>query len=125
MEMKYLILVYNLFFLVFCIGCNSLIVKDQSFDPENVGSSWQNIYGGNHNDVPQSIIKTADGGYVIGGYSYSSNLSKHGNKGKADIYLLKINATGKILWEKSFGTVRDERAKVLIESNSGEILVAG
>jgi hypothetical protein len=66
---------------------------------------WQNTIGGNQTDKLNAIVQTADGGYVLGGYS-DSNIS--GDKtencyGLFDYWILKIDSTGNVQWQKTFG----------------------
>ena len=59
---------------------------------------WQRTYGGIYPDGGFSITFTYDSSYVITGYtkSFSNNLD-------CDLYLLKINQNGELLWEKIYG----------------------
>jgi uncharacterized delta-60 repeat protein len=51
---------------------------------------WQNTFGGTNNDMGQSVRQTSDGGYIIGGYSYSWSASF------SDIWVLKLDANGEL-----------------------------
>jgi hypothetical protein len=63
---------------------------------------WQRCLGGTVNDWGHCIIQNSDGEYVIAGItsSYSESLLNHGVD---DAYIIKLNSTGNILWEKCFG----------------------
>lgn len=88
---------------------------------------WQLTLGGIGNDQLQSIQQTPDGGYIIGGSSDSSNLDPEDNDkqldavksqdsfGSMDYWILKIDANGKIEWEKTYGgQFRDELRDIVI-----------
>ena len=60
---------------------------------------WEEKHGGTDLDTGHSIDIAQDGGYIIGGKTYS-----YGAVGPDDMYLLKINATGQYEWHKTFGT---------------------
>ena len=46
---------------------------------------WQNTIGGNDDDLLSSIQQTGDGGYIVGGYSYS-NISGDKTENSNGIY---------------------------------------
>ena len=60
--------------------------------------AWSRTYGGDWFDYGNAVQQTADGGYVIVGETTS-----FGNKDKEDIYLIKTNDSGDVLWSKTFG----------------------
>lgn len=78
---------------------------------------------GNSTEYGRDIAATADGGFVIAG-----NTATHGTDNlAADIYLLKLDADGNIVWTKTFGTpsgTYDEAFAVKIDSRQ-RILATG
>lgn len=64
---------------------------------------WQQNYGGSQNDIASSIRQTMDGGLIIMGYSVSTDGDVVGNNGSSDYWIIKLNATGDIIWDKNFG----------------------
>jgi len=58
---------------------------------------WAKTYGGSGDDKVFSIQPTSDGGYIAVGESGSLNDSG------TDIYVLKLDNNGNILWQKSYG----------------------
>lgn len=65
---------------------------------------WQHCYGGTANDYPTGeIYTTADGGYVVGGTTESSNGDVTGYHGGSDMWLVKIDSLGNLQWQKSLG----------------------
>jgi hypothetical protein len=71
---------------------------------------WQESFGGTGNDTGRSVVPTGDGGFVLGGRSASgaSGNKTSGNYGLSDLWLVKIDAMGNKLWDKSFGGNDDE-----------------
>ncbi|HNR21258.1 MAG TPA: T9SS type A sorting domain-containing protein, partial [Bacteroidia bacterium] len=66
---------------------------------------WQNTIGGNDIDEIYSIQQTADGGYILGGYS-ASNISgdkTENSNGLLDYWIVKTDATGNIQWQNTLG----------------------
>lgn len=104
-------------------------------NPEG-NEEWQLTLGGIGNDQLQSIQQTPDGGYIVGGSSDSSNpLIEDGKSrlfqtkgqdsfGSMDYWVVKLSATGKIEWEKTYGgEYRDELKEIIIAENG--YIVAG
>ena len=86
---------------------------------------WQTTIGGTLNDIPVSILNTADGGFLVNGHS-SSGIS--GNKttatfGSFDCYIVKLSSTGQIEWQKNFGGTEVETAGKIIALPNGNYLV--
>lgn len=57
---------------------------------------WQRIYGGSDYDGAYSIFQDKDGGYIVAGDSYSTDISGLANNGKFDFYILKLDANGNL-----------------------------
>ena len=71
----------------------------------NGNKIWDKVYGGNNSDVINNILKTTDGGYLLGGTSHSgiSGVKSSAKKGWSDYWIIKINSTGTIIWDMSYG----------------------
>ena len=93
-----------------------LLVK---FD-ENGDTLFSRTYGSQYNDVGNSVIVTADGGYAIIGYTTISIL------GYSQVWMIKIDANGFVLWEQKFGLLNQESKGVSIRNTSdgGYIIAA-
>ncbi|UJH68611.1 PQQ-binding-like beta-propeller repeat protein [Allomuricauda sp. SCSIO 65647] len=61
---------------------------------ENGEMVWEKSFGGTDFDAGYAIKSTTDGGFVIGGYSKSSDEDLSENKGDSDFWILKLNAEG-------------------------------
>jgi len=56
---------------------------------------WKNTFGGTKQDVPYSIRQTQDGGFIVGGYTWSSNIDvPQGVKGRSDYWVVKLGPEG-------------------------------
>ena len=66
---------------------------------------WDKTYGGNGFDLLTAAKPIRDGGYILGGYSYSNSSGDKTevNKGEEDYWLIKLNADGSKAWDKTFG----------------------
>lgn len=88
---------------------------------------WDKRYGGTSIDNLTSIDLTSDGGFILGGYSWSDdngNISDTG-RGKSDYWILKINANGDKLWDKRFGGVDFDELYKVKEAIDGGFILAG
>lgn len=84
---------------------------------------WQKTLGGSEDDKAWSIQQTADGGYIIAGYSHSDDGDVSGNNGSSDYWIVKINSAGDIEWQKSFGGSDIESANCIqITADEGYII---
>jgi hypothetical protein len=90
---------------------------------------WQKSMGGKNNEYAYASTPTADGGYVIVGSTNSNNdgdvpASKAFNgAGGTDIWVVKVNTWGEILWSKTFGGTKDDIATDVIETKDKTILI--
>ncbi|WP_119792549.1 T9SS type B sorting domain-containing protein [Flavobacterium anhuiense] len=67
---------------------------------------WQNTIGGNNGDYAKSVIVTADGNYLIGGDSssrISGDKTENVINNSTDVWLIKINGNGQLIWQKNLG----------------------
>src|SRR5436190_17925854 len=64
---------------------------------------WTKIYGGSLVDLCYSQLRTDDGGFILGGSSYSSDGDVTNNHGDQDLWILKTDSVGNILWQQSVG----------------------
>mgnify|MGYP000455391515 CR=1 FL=1 len=79
---------------------------------------WEKNFGGTSNDYGYSVAETADGGLVVTGYTTS-----FGNE--YQVYLLKTDSTGNLLWEKNFGGTSSDYGYGVIETADGGLVVTG
>jgi len=73
---------------------------------------WQKSFGGTNIDKATSVIATSDGGYLVLGYSKSTDgdITAGTSHGGYDLWLLKLDSAGTILWQKIYGGANDDRA---------------
>ncbi|MCD6571550.1 MAG: hypothetical protein J7L53_12690 [Deltaproteobacteria bacterium] len=69
---------------------------------------WHKMYGGSNNDIARSIKETEDGGYIVGGYSSSTDIPTQTNHGLTDAYTIKLDASGNVVWQKLYGNISAE-----------------
>jgi len=86
---------------------------------------WQKTLGGTEYDAAYSVQQTTDGGYVIAGETFSKNGDVIGNHGNADFWVVKLDALGNILWQKTFGADGYEAAYSIKATKNGNFIIAG
>jgi hypothetical protein len=80
---------------------------------------WAKSYGGSNNDYGKAVQQTNDGGYIIIGEGASFGL------GTWEIYLMKTDGDGNIIWSKTYGDIRADFAFDVQQTNDGEYLLSG
>lgn len=66
--------------------------------------TWSQVFGEERDDVGHSVRETADGGYIVTGYTRSFEAANY------DTWLLKVGGSGDLEWEQFFGGTGDDRA---------------
>lgn len=88
---------------------------------------WQKTFGGFAFDQLVSVQQTSDGGYILGGHSSSpiSGNKTVGNEGFLDYWLVKLNAIGKIMWQKNIGSDKFDYIATVFQTEDGGYFAAG
>jgi len=86
---------------------------------------WSKCYGGSGDDIAHAVKQTSDGGYVVTGQVNSFDGDVVGGKGYADVWLIKLNASGTMLWQYVYGgSAGEEQARDIIETSDGGLAIA-
>ena len=64
---------------------------------------WERTYGGSLDDDCRTLVPASDGGFVLAGSSRSIDGDVSSNAGEQDAWVLKVDAGGAIVWQRSFG----------------------
>ena len=81
---------------------------------------WQKNYGLNTaDDFGQSVIETDDGGIAVVGYTGSFGA------GGYDVWLIKTDANGDVLWTKTYGGVSSDYGYSLKQVDDGGYIIGG
>jgi len=86
---------------------------------------WQKSLGGGSNDIGKSMLQTSDGGYIIAGMSNSDDGDVTGNHGGSDYWVVKLNSSGDIVWQKCLGGSDDDFARSIQQTFDGGYIIAG
>ena len=90
---------------------------------------WQKNYKNSVSSYAYSIQQTEDGGYIVAGSDYAGGVicpSCAIAIDDGDIWLLKLDSSGEIQWQKTYGTnSSDEEAFSIQQTRDGGYIVAG
>jgi len=84
--------------------------------------AWARTYGGTKDDIPGSIAVTSDGGILFSGMTQSFG---HGDY---DLWLVKLNSSGGIIWERTYGGTKLDGSGMgdaLLEAPGNSLVVGG
>ena len=79
---------------------------------------WEKDLGGSDSDAGGSILKTSDGGYIIGGTTSSFGSDRQ-------VYLVKTDATGKKRWQRNFVGSESDLGVAIQKTSDGGYIIAG
>ncbi len=111
------------FTLLLLVICNAHIGFSQ-IAPE---IEWQNTIGGTLEDNLQSVEQTPDGGYILGGYSSSTNTGDKTEVGNGfdDYWIIKLDSSGDIEWQNTIGGNDIDRLYRAQETIDGGYILGG
>ncbi|MEP7171754.1 MAG: T9SS C-terminal target domain-containing protein, partial [Bacteroidota bacterium] len=105
-----------------------------TFSQNPLVKQWDYRFGGTDNDFLTWFEQTKDGGYILGGYSYSDS---SGDKTQdnwdticngfctPDYWIIKIDSIGNKQWEKNFGGTSDDLPYSLQQTADGGYILGG
>src|SRR5256885_327527 len=99
----------------FCLGQNPLVKQ------------WDYRYGGTNDETFTAFQQTSDGGYILGGYSYSGigGDKTEASKGSSDYWIVKTDSLGIKQWDKDFGGTVDDKLYSLQQTSDGGYILGG
>lgn len=127
MTLKYLLVIFFIMIIAMTVivsgcttGANDLSKVNSTRAAEVV---WQNTYGGPHDDMASSAIRTSDGGYAITGINtifYGDPASPYR---MTKMFLVKTDSSGKELWNRTYGTGWGSGTSVIQTSDGGYMIL--
>jgi hypothetical protein len=97
----------------------------------NANIEWTKSYGGTDEEQPTSILQTPDGGYVFSAFTRSNDVDVSGNHIGAngqydfDYWVVKLDASGTIVWQKCFGGSGADIPSTLRLTSDGNYILTG
>lgn len=105
---------------LYAVGDQGAILRLPADDPTPTPvEPWTQWYGGEATDVPAAIEPTADGGSVVAG-----NTESYG-AGDKDIWVIKLDPSGFIEWQKTYGGADADFATAIKPTLDGGYILAG
>jgi hypothetical protein len=90
---------------------------------------WALAFGGTGNDCATSVATDSIGNVVITGRFDSSSMTVGSTTlhsyGGSDIFMVKANSSGSLIWAESFGGTANDQANAIVVNSSGNIFAAG
>ena len=103
------------------VPATALPEPSRSPEPGASSNGWWRTYGGNRNTVTGGLLMADDGGFFVVG---TTNLQFEPEQ-LGDVYLLRTDAAGEILWEKTYGGEGYDAGQSISETADGNLLIAG
>jgi hypothetical protein len=98
------------------------VLKPYSFD-SGTGAfqayAWNKTYGGAGDEVAKQVIESRNGGFTLAGYTNSTGA------GGFDMFLVKTDLNGDMVWNSTFGGAYDDCAYSIVEASDGGYVLAG
>lgn len=92
----------------------------------NGNKQWLKTLGGSSSDEFYSVQQTADGGYIIAGYTGSNQGDiSDGNNGYEDGWIVKLDADGNKQWDKTLGGSSSEEFMSIRQTSDGGYILVG
>jgi hypothetical protein len=86
---------------------------------------WQKCLGGNIQERAYDIKQTSDYGFIIAGFCSSNNGDVTGFHGNDDYWIVKLDSSGGLEWQKALGGTSVDRAQSVLQTPDGGYIAAG
>ena len=86
---------------------------------------WQKTLGGSSGDDGIDIQKTNDGSYIVACITLSNDGDVIGNHGAWDYWIVKLNSSGNIQWQKTLGGSSNDEIVSIQQVNNNNFILAG
>lgn len=125
--MKRLVLLSWLFvmFVMSCKKKGEPVDRPMEVKQLNFAKAWGNAFGGTNMEVSAFMTNTLDGGYVLLGHTYSNDGDITGFKGLTDVWIVKADANGNKVWQKTIGGSKEEHGLSVISNPDGSFMGVG
>lgn len=89
----------------------------------NFSIRWTALLGGSRQDSPTAIATDPAGNTYIAATTQSNLPGLDPNFGKKDVWVLKLDPLGAVLWQKNIGGAEDDIANDILFDTSGNVFV--
>ena len=93
---------------------------------DNEGNlEWEKSYGGSKSEESRDVKQTPDGGFVVAGSTESEDGDISNPLGNYDVWIIRLDASGELIWEKTYGGSSFDEAESIQNSLNGGFIFAG
>lgn len=94
---------------------------------DNGDKLWSATFGSSSPDAPYDVIETSDKGFIIVGSlgMNDGDAAGLGIKGSNDAWIMKLNAAGSIVWQKTYGSSKSDYAKTITQISGKSYILCG
>jgi len=88
---------------------------------------WQKCYGGSGDEFAYKVIETSDSSLLLAGSTTSNDFDVSGNHSQdtLDVWVIKIDMSGNLIWQKCLGGTNDDKAYSICQAYDGGYLIIG
>ncbi len=86
---------------------------------------WQRFYSGQDWDYVNTAVQTADGGFLLACATGTKGRTTRNGHGGSDIWMVRTDSMGVVLWQKNYGGSRDDRVVTVVQGTGGGFVFAG
>lgn len=97
-------------------GKDGIVVISDFFTGQTINKIF---LGGKKDDVIQKVVQHWDGSLLLAGHTSSQG------KLSREAWLINVDVNGKVLWEKTFGSTKEDAFTAIGITKTGKIAVAG
>ena len=98
-------------------------VSQKSYDYIDI--EWMKSFGGSSSESLTRVLQTKDGNYLLAGQTNSTDGDIISNNGESDIWLLKLDTFGEVVWSKTYGGSKAEGLTDIKENEDGIFHITG
>jgi len=91
----------------------------------NGNKVWSEVIGGSSIDLPVSVIPAPGDGCYIVGTTLSNDHDCTGNHGGDDVYLVRLDYNGNIVWHNDIGGSGGDQGNYAATDGAGGVVIAG
>lgn len=86
---------------------------------------WKKTLGGSFNEGIVDALLTSDNGYIIAGHTDSNDGDVSGSHGAQDIWIVKLNYSGDLEWQKAIGGTINDWGQSIVQNVDGSYVLTG